>query len=134
MKTCRKAGFSLVEIMVSILILVVLALGGSAVLYQTGGDIQVVGNKRVALELAKIEMEGLLAANYDTLRARAVAADPEILSRTEIHNGVSISIILTNRLAPGGILGNEYIALDVNAVYGAADESVLLHANKTISP
>lgn len=134
-KKTNKSGFSLIEIMVALLLLLVLLIGGSMVLYETGADVQVYGNKRVALELARTELEGLLDTDYDTLRTRAISGSPETGSRTETWNGVTLGIDWTNRLvSSGGILGNEYIQLDVAVDFRGTAESVLLHATKTITP
>ena len=67
MKTKHKSGFSLVEIMVAILVLVVLALGGGAVMYQTGGDIQQQQNKREAIVAANLVLENLWNTTYADL-------------------------------------------------------------------
>jgi prepilin-type N-terminal cleavage/methylation domain-containing protein len=131
----NKSGFSLIEIMVSMLLLGVLVLGGSKVLSATGGDIQTYGNKRVALELARTELEGLMSADYFTLRDAAVADNPQTDSRSETWNGITAAISWTNQLvSSGGILGNEYISLDVVVSYRGTDQTVHLHAMKTVSP
>jgi len=140
-KKKNKSGFSLVEILVATLLLLVLLLAGAMVLYTTGADVQIYGNKRVALELARSQMEGLLSTDYDSLRARAVAAgNPETGSRTVTTNDVTLGINWTNRLvSSGGILrqvyggsqDNEYIELDVSAAFPGDNNSVLLQAVKT---
>ena len=138
-----KSGFSLIEIMVALLLLLVLLIGGSMVMFSTGADIQIYGNKRVALELARTEMEGLLATDYATLRVRAIAGNPETGSRSETWNEIPLAINWTNRLVSsggildvisGGSLDNEYIELDVGVSYRGAGQTVLLHATKTITP
>ena len=69
MKTKNKSGFSLIEIMVAVILLVTLALGGAAVMYQTGGSIQRQQNKREALVAANFAMESFWNQNYDSLRS-----------------------------------------------------------------
>lgn len=64
MKTKNKSGFSLIEIMVAAILLAVLALGGAQVLYHTGANIQIQGNKRIALELANARLESVRIQNY----------------------------------------------------------------------
>lgn len=65
MKTCckinnkRRAGFSLVEVMLAALILVVLALGGGAILQHSGSTVAIQQNKRVAIEAASRQLEQL---------------------------------------------------------------------------
>ena len=119
----------------ALLLLLVLLIGGSMVMFTTGADIQIYGNKRVALELARTEMEGLLATDYANLRVRAIDGNPETGSRSETWNGIPLAINWTNRLvSAGGILNNEYIELDVGVSYRGAGQTVLLHATKTITP
>ncbi len=70
MKICSKgkdsrrksAGFTLVEVMFAALILVVLALGSAAILQQSGTTVAVQKNKRVAVEAASRQFEGLRSA------------------------------------------------------------------------
>ncbi len=137
MKTKNKSGFSLIEIMVAALLLAVLAVGGAAVLYQTGGDIQVQGNKRIAMEHARSKLEVLAEVDYLELQARAIAADPEIIIFNETHNGVSFSGTITNRfISTGGILydvssgtlDNEYLELSVRVQ--SRGEAVVLNVIK----
>ena len=59
MKTKRTAGFSLVETMVSVVVLAVLALGGAATLYHTGGNIQQQQNQREAVIAVTQAMEAV---------------------------------------------------------------------------
>ena len=141
----KKAGFSLIEVMVAALILVILVIGGAAILSQAGGDIQVIGNKQIALERARTKLERLRDQDYEVLRTAAVAGNPDVVITTETHNGVTFVITTTNQLvATGGIIDllhgssdvdeydNEYIDLSVRATYRSADEDVLLHAIKTL--
>lgn len=139
----KKSGFSLVEIMVAMLLLLVLVIAGAMVLYTTGADVQVYGNKRVALELARTQLEALLAQDYDALRTAAVAGSPQTGSRSETWNDIPIAINWTNELISsggvvwqytGGALDNEYIKLDVAASFPGTDDAVLLQATKTDTP
>ncbi|MEE9369729.1 MAG: prepilin-type N-terminal cleavage/methylation domain-containing protein [Pontiella sp.] len=139
----NKSGFSLIEVMVAALLLAVLAIGGAAVLSHAGSNIQVIGNKQIALERARTKLEWLHNFDYQVLRATAVAGAPSVVSTNETHNGVTFTIITTNRLvSTGGILDvfsggtsdNEYIELSARATYRNAAEAVLLHAIKTIEP
>jgi len=70
----KKGGFSLVEVVVSVLVLVVLALGGAAMMYHTGANIKIQGNRRVALELANKRMEIVRAQFYYAIAPDAYGA------------------------------------------------------------
>lgn len=60
LKTKRQAlGFTLVEVMFSMLILTVLALGGGAALSHSGRIVAIQKNKRVAIEVANRHLERL---------------------------------------------------------------------------
>lgn len=137
MKTNRKSGFSLIEIMVASLLLAVLAVGGAAVFHQTGAGIQIYGNKRVAMEYARSWIETSKDVDYFVLRGRAADA-PVSLSTTV--NGVVLTTIsdITLHGDPGGDgvygpLGNEYLELEVEVQYGrSADEKVEMNTTKVL--
>lgn len=54
--------------MVSALLLATLAIGAAAVMFQTGGGIQVQGNRRTAIELANERMEIVRAQGHEAIR------------------------------------------------------------------
>lgn len=64
-KKKNKSGFSLIEIMLSILILALLALGGSAILFRTGASVQVQGTNRVVSELVNSFLEEQQTKAFD---------------------------------------------------------------------
>ena len=61
------SGFTIVEVMAAVLTLVILILGAAAVMYQTGGGIQVAGNKRVAMDLVNSVLEDATDTAYNNL-------------------------------------------------------------------
>lgn len=137
MKTKHKSGFSLVEVMVASLILAALVVGGAAVLYQTGGGVQIAGNKRVAMEYARSEMEAFKIGDYFVLRASAPNTS---VTKTETVNEVPL-VITTDIILHGadpsdpdvGPLGNEYLELHVQVQYGRySDEVVVMNSNKVL--
>jgi prepilin-type N-terminal cleavage/methylation domain-containing protein len=68
MKTLEsKSGFTMVEIMLTIVLVLILVLGGGAVVHQTGSRVVHEGNKRVAIEIANLRMEMVRAQNYDLI-------------------------------------------------------------------
>jgi prepilin-type N-terminal cleavage/methylation domain-containing protein len=64
-------GFTLVEVMVAIVILMVMALGSAAFLYHSQVGISTQGNKRVALEAASSRLEEIRASQYDSIKPPA---------------------------------------------------------------
>ena len=139
MKTKNKSGFSLIEIMVAALLLAFLAVGGAAVLYQTGGGVQVQGNKRIAMEYARSRIESSKSTGYFVLRALAPNASA---TTTETVNGVPL-VITTDITLHGddpddpngsfGLLGNEYLELEIQVQYGrSTDETVVMNTTKVL--
>lgn len=98
MKTTYKYGFSLIEIMVSILILVVLAMGGAAVTYHAGGGIQRQQNKREAIVAANSILEALWSATYESL-----GTNPTIQTTAWVNG---------NTMPVNGIISSEQINED----------------------
>ena len=138
-----KSGFSLLETMISVLIIVVLAIGSAKLMYHTGADIRVMGNKHLAMERARTKMEWLRSQEYWTLRDEAVSGNPSVAVTNEVYNGITITISTTNRYvgsggilkaysdANGGTQDSEYLELSVSATYRHSDETVLLQSVKT---
>jgi Tfp pilus assembly protein PilV len=62
-----KSGFSLIEIMVAILVLIVIVMGSAAMIYQTGGSVQKSGNSRVAAEIVNDVLERARIIGYGNL-------------------------------------------------------------------
>jgi prepilin-type N-terminal cleavage/methylation domain-containing protein len=63
-KKNQKSGFTLIEVLLSALIIAVLVIGGSAALYHTGSSVILQGNKRIALEVANQRLELARANSY----------------------------------------------------------------------
>ena len=137
MKTKNKSGFSLIEIMVSALLLAFLALGGAAVLYHTGAGVQEQGNKRIALEYGRSAIEGIKYEDYFVLRAKA-PNNP--VTETKTVNGVSLVITSDITLhgadptdSDVGILTNEYLEVEALIQYGrSSDETVIINTTKVL--
>jgi len=56
-KKQSKAGFGLLEVMFTAVIIAFMVIGGAAAMYHTGGNIAVQGNRRIALQLANQRLE-----------------------------------------------------------------------------
>ena len=85
-KKKNKSGFSLIEVMVAILVLVVLVIGSAAVVSQTGGGLQAQAHSRDAMELVNEIMESAQSADYSS-----VAAGTNAFTR----NGISYTVFTT---------------------------------------
>ena len=111
MKTKHKSGFSLIEIMVSVIILVVLALGGAAVMYRTGGDIQRQQNKREALVVANRVLEGLWNTTYADL-----GASPLIPAIVAVNgNAMPVSVVISSEQI--NVDGDSYRDIQISISY-----------------
>ena len=111
MKTKHKSGFSLIEIMVSVIILVVLALGGAAVMYRTGGDIQRQQNKREALVVANRVLEGLWNTTYADL-----GASPLIPAIVAVNgNSMPVSAVISSEQI--NVDGDNYRDIQISISY-----------------
>ena len=148
-KNKNKSGFTLVEVLISALIIAILVIGGSAALYQTGSSVVIAGKKRVALaianqrlELAKYNYYYLIAPDeYDVSGTYYLAADninPAQLAVTDSEVVESITIgdlayeMTTEVLRHSRVGGTvnfdpEALQVTVRVVYrSATDEAVEL--------
>lgn len=67
MKTNNSSGFTLVEVLISILMLAIVLTGGMA-LYHNASEIMAhMVHKKVAMELADLEMEGIKELTYNSI-------------------------------------------------------------------
>ena len=82
----RKMGFTLVEIMVAIVILLVLVLGVANVLYQVGGTVHVQGNTRMAMDAVDDLLEAVTSQDQGSLSD---------FSTNIVKNGVTYSVQAT---------------------------------------
>ena len=85
-----KSGFTLIEVLISALIIAILVIGGAAALHHVGSSVVINGNKRIALAIANQRMELARANPYidikpdeydedDTYFLMPSNADPNIL-------------------------------------------------------
>lgn len=86
-KKKNKSGFSLIEVMVAILVLVVLVIGSAAVVSQTGVGLQEQAHSRDAMELVNEIMETAQSANYSS-----VASSTNAYTRNDISYTVSTTV------------------------------------------
>lgn len=78
--------------MVASLLLAVLALGGAAVMYQTGGGIQVQGNNRVALELINNLLERQKERSYSAMDFALMDDFTTNITVNGITFGIAVSV------------------------------------------
>ncbi|MCF7864074.1 MAG: prepilin-type N-terminal cleavage/methylation domain-containing protein, partial [Kiritimatiellales bacterium] len=113
MKSKNKSGFSLIEVMVAALLLAVLAIGGAAVMYQTGGNIQIQGNKRIALELANEVLERYQSMEYKDIPA----SDTDTISVDGIPHSVTVNSTKEHFPSPSPSVADEYKQIEVRVSY-----------------
>jgi len=123
MKSKKSEGFSLVEVMVSIVLLLVLVLAGAAVMSQTGGGIQRQQNKREAIIAANTVMESVWNESYAINVARAGTT----LNRTNTVNGVVMDVTITFGSEVVDAANNQqYVPIQVDVDHlGSSDDVVL---------
>ena len=122
----NKSGFSLVEVMVAVLLLVVLSLGGAAVMYQTGGGIQRVQNKREAIIAANVIMERLWNQSYADLQSIADSSD----SDTVTVNGLTMTVTVDVGVESADVDGNAYLELSVDIDHLAASDDIIIKTRR----
>ena len=130
MKTKNKSGFSLVEIMVAALLLAVLAIGGAAVMYQTGGNIQIQGNKRIALELANEVLERYQSIEYSDIPS----SDTDTISVDGIAHLVAINSTIEHFPSPSPSVADEYKQIEVRVSYRSGLDNVVVIDSIIVHP
>ena len=133
MKKKSKSGFSLVEIMVSMLILSVLALGGAMVLYHTGAVIQKQKLKRLAVDEAVERLEMVKRTKYAIMRPAVantvyyfIDQDNDNLLESGELQSTQISetppnqfpmVTTIQRIPPPSAVESEYLLVGVSVTY-----------------
>ncbi len=115
MKTKNKSGFSLIEIMVAVIILTVLALGGAAVMYHTGGGVQRQQNKREAIVAANRVLEALWNTTYAN-----IGSSPETPSTVSV-NGNTMATDVTISDEETNADGDNYYDIKISISYMTGD-------------
>lgn len=103
MQASRKAGMTLIEVMVAMLLLAILVIGGASVMTKAGGGVQEQQNKREALVSADAIMERFWNLSYPELQAYGGST----ISTNALVNGVSRDVVVD--------IGNEALDADTNA-------------------
>jgi type II secretory pathway pseudopilin PulG len=129
-----RAGTTLVEVLISSLILAVLAVGTAGYLFHARAEVGQETDRRLAMEVANTRMEELRMADYHAFKPPAdnfgayylakqgtgwdhSAADP---GETVMIDDRSFSIVSTVRYldVDGGLPSYDYVAVTVQSVYG----------------
>ncbi len=119
-----KAGFSLLEVMVAILVLAALVLGSSALVYRVNGGIQLEQNKREAIISADSVMEFYWNKSYDDLRDNF--SDQSIVKSVTV-NGRSMTATIALSAEMTDSSGDNYIEISVDVDHrGTANDIVLV--------
>lgn len=122
MKNSKKNGFSLIEIMVAIVVLIVLVLGAASLTYQLGGGIQRQQNKREAVVVANHVAEAFWNMSYDTLKTDyAGTAD----KRTVTVNGVSRRVTVTVGDEQTDSWGDSYMEFTVDLDHRSSTDDIV---------
>ena len=119
MKKINKSGFSLIEIMVAVILLAVLALGGAAVMYQTGGGVQRQQNKREAIVAANRVLENLWSTTYANIGSSPTSPTTVSVNGNAMTTSVTISSEQTNAD------GDNYYDIQITISYMTGDPVVL---------
>ncbi len=92
MKAKIKSGFSLIEVAIAMLVLVVVMLGGAAMLTRTGVSIWTQGKSRIAIEIVNQELEIASGNDFNSLAST---------SKTITRNGVNylVQTVVTDILS-----------------------------------
>ena len=122
MKLNRKSGFSLVEVMVSIIILLVLALGGAAILAQTGGTIQRQQNKREATVAANTALEQSSSKSFEKLLEDAGSTQAEAV----IVNDIDMELTIDTGQKITDVDGRDYVEVSARVSYLGVDDDVFI--------
>lgn len=67
----KRTGFTIIECLISLLILVILMTGGMAFYQHSNNMMKAATHKRIALEIANAKMEALKNSGYDSVSAEA---------------------------------------------------------------
>ena len=133
--TSGSAGFTLVEILLTITILAILALAGSAVSATLGTGIFKQNHRCIALHQASRRMEQVVRIPYAQIRPqnsnqayinsnnRIVAGHPH---ETIFINGYDRPISTTVKLIEEGAIGIEYLEITTRVEYDSSGNAVVL--------
>jgi len=114
----RRRGFTLVEVMVSVLVLAVLAIGGAALIYRCRADIVIQQTKRAAIERANQQMETLMRspnAAFSYTNLSLWIGTPRVTN--VVLNGVS-NYTMRTTVANGGAAADGCLRITVSVAYG----------------
>jgi len=132
----RKAGFSLIEVMVAALILAVLVIGIASALYYAGAIIQDQETKRLAVDQVVERMELVKRSNYSIIKPPAfgtpyyyvddnqdnvlAAGERTSSAETETDKAFPMTTVLVRfpQAITGGFTNTEYSTVSVNVTYG----------------
>lgn len=118
------SGFSLVEVMVSVLVLVVLLIGGASVMYQTGGSIQRQQNKREALIAANNVLERFWNRSYEDLRDNFADSVSSLNAASVNGQTMALNVAFSDELIDAN--GHPYIEITVDINHLSSGDDVVV--------
>lgn len=111
MKRNDKSGFSLVEVMVSMLVLAALVVGSAAVVYHAAGGIQRQQNKREGIVAVNEMMDSVWNQTYADLRQKQNTISTRNISVN--HNTIAVTIAISAE-ATDLLTGEKFIQITLN--------------------
>ena len=141
-----RGGSTLVEVMVSCVLLAIIAIGSAAYMYHARADVLTARNQRVALEESNLRLEELRASGYDEIKPPMPSFSVYFLRKsgtnwvhsisdpyeTVLVNGLTMPMSTTVRYrdVDGGLPSYDYLQATVRTRYRInRPENVLLETS-----
>jgi prepilin-type N-terminal cleavage/methylation domain-containing protein len=126
----NNSGFTLIECLISIVLLSIVLAGGIRFYFNSSGIIGLVSHTKLATEIANSKLEDLKRAGYASLpsagpgvtTALTTTEDP---ARVLIDLGGSKTVTVTDKADPVGVPDPDYKQVDVKISWTEADTNTL---------
>jgi len=114
----NEEGWTLIEALVSMVIIVIIALSGIALYFNSSELERMALNKKIATELANSKMEGYRSADYSTLTAGVTTADVVIGGLdAKVSDGLGETVTIADidgDSPPDGTIDYKRVQVDIN--------------------
>jgi len=119
MKNINAKGFTLIESLISIIILAIILIGGMTFYFNSDRVLTLSSHKKLAIELAHDELEELKTGPY----AAVVSSGPTIISVGNLGNQ-TIEVIVDFEDDPiGGVTAEDYKNVEVKVTWSEAGQT-----------